>query len=148
MRVVRHLACVASFIALTACQPAPTATPAPPDAPVTADPAPIEAAVLPCGIIAQRGWTAEGSGSPGTLTVSGEIDLGSPGYGVSLARDDNEAAGATTTTLSLRLSPPAGITTQVVTATPVRYFGPAASAYDTVRIVCEGAELTTIPVTR
>ena len=148
MRALFGAACVAGFVILAACQPAPDQPAATPDAPIAAEPTPIEAAVLPCGIIAQRDWEAQGSGTPGTLTVSGEIDLGTPGFSVSLARDDNEAADATTATLSLQLSPPAGVTTQVVTATPVRYFGPAASVYESVRIVCEGAELTTIPVTR
>ena len=97
---------------------------------------------------AQRDWQATlGSSTPATLTVSGEIDLGTPGYGVSLARDANEAAGTTTTVLTLALRAPSGMQAQVVTAHPVRYFGPAGGQYTSVQVVCDGAPLTTINVT-
>lgn len=106
------------------------------------------AAALPCGVLAQRDWQAEGSGSPGTLTVSGQIDLGTPGYGVSLTREDSEAASATTALLKLELRAPSGVQAQVVTPHPVRYFGPARSPYEQVEIRCDGAVLTTIMVRR
>jgi len=107
-----------------------------------------ETLALPCGVLDQRNWDAQISGSPGSLTVSGEIDLGTPGYGISLARDTGEAEGAQSTTLTLQLRPPTGVQPQIVTSHPVRYFAPAGGAYESVRIVCDGAELTTIEVRR
>lgn len=113
-------------------------------------PAPSEqvAATNACGIIAHRNWTATRSagGSP-ALTVAGELDLPTPGYSVSLARDADEAAGATEARLTLTLTPPTNMVAQVVTATPVRYFGPAATAYTSVNVNCGGETLTTISVT-
>jgi hypothetical protein len=146
---------------LAGCQPppAPTAPAAATDDSTTGQPAPdtrssatdttSAAPALPCGVVGQRNWQAQTSaGSSGSLTIAGEIDLGAPGYGVSLARDDAEAQGAATTTLTLRLRPPSGVTPQVVTPHQVRYFGPATGPYETVRIVCDGALLTTITTSR
>ncbi|MET0182710.1 MAG: hypothetical protein ABW199_07485 [Caulobacterales bacterium] len=143
-----HVFAIAAAGALVSCgqmaTPVEEQPPAPP-APVAEAPPP--APQLPCGILAQRDWTAElGSGASPTLTVSGVIDLGTPGFGVSLARDPAEAAGATSTTLTLQLRPPSGMVTQVVTPTNVRYFGPAGGAYQSVNIVCDGAAVTTISV--
>lgn len=141
-------------LCLMACQQQAPAAPepeAPPEA--AAEPAvpdevaaaPAEAPALPCGIVAQRNWQAELStgGSP-SLTVSGEIDLGTPGFGVSLARDPAEASGATAAALTLQLRPPSGMVTQVVTPHPVRYFGPARGNYESVQITCDGAPVATI----
>jgi len=155
-----HVLAAAAFGAacLGGCQPQPAADEQAPAATEMADgasasTAPSEAATttpsLPCGVIAQRNWQAQlSAGAPATLTVSGEVDLGVPGYGVSLARDASEAAGATTAVLSLSLLPPTGVSAQVVTPHPVRYFGPAGGAYENVQINCDGGALTTIPVTR
>jgi hypothetical protein len=146
-----HLLAAAAFGAmlLAGCQPAPTEAPPAAEPAAEAETAATEAApvALPCGVLAQRNWDAElGAGSSPTLTVSGEIDLGTPGFGVSLTRDTSEASGATTALLTLALRAPTGIQPQVVTAHPVRYFGPAAGLYTSVRISCDGAELTTIDV--
>ncbi|MBL8547379.1 MAG: hypothetical protein JNL81_13010 [Hyphomonadaceae bacterium] len=145
-----HILATAAFGAFAAaCQPpaateeAPTTT----EAPATTEAEAGAEAALPCGVLAQRNWEAElSAGSSPTLTVSGEIDLGTPGYGVSLARNANEAAGATATVLTLALRAPSGMQAQVVTAHPVRYFGPAAGPYTSVQIVCDGAPLTTISI--
>lgn len=157
MKVTYLFATAAFGILLAACQPAATTTEEAPAttteaaATTTEAPAAAEAnaeAALPCGVLAQRNWEAElSTGSSPSLTVSGQIDLGTPGYGVSLARSPNEAAGATTTVLTLALRPPSGMQAQVVTSHPVRYFGPAGGQYTSVQIVCDGAPLTTIAVT-
>jgi hypothetical protein len=152
---ITHLFLTAALgaVLLAGCQP-PAATTEEPaatteaaatsEAPTTTVEAP---AALPCGVLAQRNWTAElSSGSSPSLTVSGDIDLGTPGYGVSLTRDAAEASGATTALLTLALRPPSGMQAQVVTSHPVRYFGPARSAYTSVQISCDGAPLTTINV--
>ncbi|MEQ1820300.1 MAG: hypothetical protein ABL871_16995, partial [Terricaulis sp.] len=152
MKITHMLATAAlSAILVAGCQPPPAATteeaPATVEASATQAEAGAEVA-LPCGVLAQRDWQAAlSSGSPASLTVSGAIDLGTPGYGVSLTRDPNEAAGVTTTVLTLALHAPSGMQAQVVTAHPVRYFGPAGGQYASVQIVCDGAPLTTINVT-
>lgn len=148
---VTHLFLSAAFgsVLLAGCQPPATTTEEPPVAETPADTTPVAEVpvALPCGVIAQRNWEGQlGSGGTPTLTVSGEIDLGTPGYGVSLIRDAAEASGATTALLTLALRPPSGMQAQVVTATPVRYFGPARGAYTAVQITCDGAPLTTIPI--
>ncbi len=143
-----------SAVLLGGCQPPATTTEEPAattEAPATSEAAPTTTAetpaALPCGVLAQRNWTAElGSGSSPTLTVSGDIDLGMPGYGVSLIRDAAEASGATTALLNLALRAPSGMQAQVVTSHPVRYFGPARSVYRSVQISCDGAPLTVINI--
>ena len=103
-----------------------------------AEEAAAPAPALPCGIIAQRDWEAAlNPGGPPTLTVSGVIDLPTPGYSVSLAAE---------ATLSLRVAPPSGSVAQVVTAHPVYYFGPASGQYSIVHVTCDGAALTDIAV--
>lgn len=155
MKITRVLATIAiGGLLLAACQPAATTTEGPAattEAPATAEaPATSVAetpAALPCGVLAQRNWEAElSSGASPSLTVSGDIDLGTPGYGVSLTRDAAEASGATTALLTLALRPPTGMQAQVVTSHPVRYFGPARGAYTSVQISCDGAALTTISI--
>ncbi len=153
---ITHLFLTAAFgaVLLAGCQPAATTTEEPAatsEAPATTEtPATTTAetpATLPCGVLAQRNWDAElSSGASPTLTVSGDIDLGTPGYGVSLTRDAAEASGATTALLTLALRAPTGVQAQVVTAHPVRYFGPARGAYTSVQISCDGVVLTTINV--
>lgn len=160
MKIIHILATAAFGALLSACQPAPveqapadtqsaaTIEPASTETATPAQPGP-EAQALPCGVLAQRNWEAElSSGSPATLTVSGEIDLGTPGYGVSLIRNASETADATSTTLTLSLRAPSGMQPQVVTAHPVRYFAPANGQFTSVQIACDGALLTTINITR
>lgn len=143
MKFVQALAVLLTTAALTACQPPPAEeTPAPE---VVAAETPVS---LPCGIIAHRGWTASrSSGSTPALTIAGEVDLGTPGYAVSLARDPADAPGSAEPRLLLTLTPPSGMVTQVVTAHPVNYFGPAPDAITQVHIACDGQDITNIAVT-
>ncbi|MGE0595292.1 MAG: hypothetical protein AB7P07_02940 [Hyphomonadaceae bacterium] len=150
MKIVHLVAACLSVITLAACQPpAPSAEE---QAEAAIEPAPVpeaspaSAPPLPCGVLDQRNWTAElSAGAPQTLTVSGEIDLPTPGYSVSLARLEGASDGGAAR-LSLNLTPPSGVTTEVVTAHPVRYFAPAEAAYTSVAISCDGAPLTAISV--
>lgn len=146
MKITHILTAALSATLLAACQPPTATTEAPAESIAATEPAPAaEPVALPCGVLAQRNWEAElGLSTSPTLTVSGEIDLGTPGYGVSLTRDAAEEPGATTALLTLALRAPTNMQAQVVTAHPVRYFGPAAAAYESVQIRCDGAELTTI----
>lgn len=147
MNFRKLLVTAASVAALAACQPAPT-TDTTTEAPVAELPA-AEAPTIPanCAALASRNWDAElSTGASPTLTVSGEVDLPTPGYSVSLARDPSEAAGATDTRLTLTLTPPSGIVAQVVTPTPVHYFAPASGAYANVAIACGDGDLITLPL--
>lgn len=143
MKFVQALAVLLTTASLAACQPPPAEEPPAPE--VVAAEAPI---ALPCGIIAHRSWTASRStGSTPALAIAGEVDLGTPGYSVSLARDPAEAADTAEPRLILTLAPPSGMVTEVVTAHPVNYFGPAPNAITQVHIACEGQDITTVSVT-
>lgn len=155
MKLTHILATALAAAALAACQPppAPEAEPetpeaaAPDTAAVPEETATAAPATLPCGVIDQRNWSATRSGgSSPALTVAGEIDLPTPGFGVSLARDPADGASTTEPRLTLTLRPPTGIVPQVVTPTPVRYFGPAPGAYTAVHVICDGQPLTDIMV--
>ncbi|WP_395647863.1 hypothetical protein [Terricaulis sp.] len=103
-----------------------------------------------CAAVAHRNWSARLAGQAGgasTLTISGQVDLPTPGYAVSLVRDAAESPAATEPHLTLSLTPPAGVVAQVVTPTPAYYFAPAGAQYTRVHIMCGGAELTAIDVT-
>ena len=142
MKTTHILAALLASAALAACQPpAQEEAPAPE---VTAAEAPV---ALPCGIIAHRGWTASrSSGDTPALTVAGEIDLGTPGYSVSLARDPADSPDTNAPRLLLTLAPPSGMVTEVVTAHPVNYFGPSPNAITQVHIACDGQDITSISV--
>lgn len=146
MKPNRIVAVFVLSVALAACQP-PASDQSGDAAP---DQAPIADAVpgSPCPVTAQSEWRAVlRDGSTPALTVSGSIELPTPGYAVSLARDPNEAPNTTEPHLTLTLTPPAGMVAQVLTAHPVYYFAPATGAYTTVHVMCEGQSLTDIAVT-
>lgn len=143
---VRLLATAAVLaLSMLACAP-PASPPAEPTPPVET----VEEAAVPnipanCAALGHRAWAASlaTSGSGRTLTVSGEVDLPTAGFSVSLARQDASRARAT---LSLVLAAPSGPAAQVVTAVPVRYFAPADAAYTLVQIRCGDGVLAEIPV--
>lgn len=147
MKLSRTITAFAFVVALAACQPPSSNTgdnsQAPEDATV-ADAAPAS----PCPVSAHGDWQASvRDGSPAALTISGSVELPTPGYAVSLVRDPGDAADTTEPHLSLMLTPPAGMITQVLTSHPVYYFAPATGAYRVVHILCEGQPLTDIAVT-
>jgi hypothetical protein len=78
--------------------------------------------------------------------VEGRVELPTPGYTVTLARDPAEDPATTEPHLTLNLAPPAGAVIQAPTMHPVYYFAPASGAYSAVHIMCAGV-LTAIPVT-
>lgn len=123
--------------------PQPDASAAPqPQAPAMA------AAALPCGISAHRDWQATlSTGGRPTLTLSGKIDLPTPGYAVSLGRDPADSPTATEPHLLLTAAAPSGPANDVITAHPVYYFAPATGAYTIVHIMCDGQAVTDINVT-
>lgn len=147
MRLSSAIAAFGFSLAVAACQPPNSNTVGDNQA---AEEAPVADAgpATPCPVSAHGDWRAvlrEG-GTP-ALSVSGSIELPTPGYSVSLARDPSETRSTTEPRLTLSLSPPAGMVTQVLTEHPVYYFAPASGAYTTIHIICEGQPLTDIAVT-
>lgn len=138
MKIVHLLAAVSlGALSLAGCQP-PTASTDAPAAEAPAAEAPVSTATLPCGVIAQRDWTAQGTAT--TLTIAGKIDLPRAGYGVSLARTDAEGV------LALELRPPAA-SADMITEHSVNYYGPISTALRSVQITCDGTELAQVQVT-
>jgi hypothetical protein len=106
-----------------------------------------------CPVIDSRNWSAHINAMPGpgaqrTLIVSGEVDLPTPGYGVTLAAGAADRSAIPVQQLILDAQAPGGMTTQVVTAHQVRYDGPAiAQQYRAVRVMCGRRELAELEVT-
>jgi hypothetical protein len=141
-----HLMLACAIVALTACgQTSATTEPTPAPAPVAESPT-----ASACAVIANRNWTAHINAMPGpnaqrTLIVSGEVDLPTPGYTVTLDLGAADRSAIPVQQLIVNTTAPPGIVAQVVTPTPVRYEGPAiAQQYSAVRIMCGGAQLAEI----
>lgn len=105
-----------------------------------------------CAVIANRNWSAHVNAMPGpgaqrTLIVAGEVDLPTPGYGVSLDLGPADRSAIPVQQLIVNTTPPSGIVAQVVKPYPVRYEGPAiAEHYRAVRVMCGGAQLAELEV--
>lgn len=143
---ITHLMPACAIAALGACgQTSATTDPTPAPTPVVEAPA-----ASACAVIASRDWTAHinampGPGSQRTLIVSGEVDLPTPGYTVTLDLGPADRSAIPVQQLVVNTTAPTGIVAQVVTPTPVRYEGPAiAEQYRAVRIMCGGAQLAEI----
>jgi hypothetical protein len=140
-----HFLVAACALALAACgQTSATTEPTP--APVVDAPAAANA----CAVIANRNWTAHINAMPGpnaqrTLIVSGEVDLPTPGYTVTLDLGLADRSAIPVQQLTINTTAPTGIVPQVVTQYPVRYEGPAiAQQYRAVRVMCGGQQLAEI----
>lgn len=141
-----HLALTCALVALAACgQTNATTDPTPAPTPVVE--APNTSA---CAVIANRNWTAHINAMPGpnaqrTLIVSGEVDLPTPGYTVTIDLGPADRSAIPVQQLIVNTTAPTGIVAQVVTPTPVRYEGAAiAQQYRAVRIMCGGQQLAEI----
>ncbi len=136
---MRALCFAMTFAALAgACQTTPT--PTPPQA-------------SNCPVIDGRNWSAHINAMPGpnaqrTLIVSGEVDLPTPGYAVSLTAGAADRSAIPVQQIVLTANGLGGIVPQVVTTYPVRYDGPAiAQQYRAVRVMCAGRQLAELDVT-
>ncbi len=143
---ITHFMLACAITALAACgQTNATTDPTPAPTPVVEAPA-----AGACAAIANRNWTAHINAMPGpgaqrTLIVSGEVDLPTPGYTVSLDLGPADRSAIPVQQLVVNTTAPTGIVAQVVTPYPVRYEGPAiAQQYTAVRIVCGGQQLAEI----
>ncbi len=132
---MRALCFAMTFVALAgACQMTPTP---PPQA-------------SNCPVIDGRRWSAHINAMPDpnaqrTLIVSGEIDLPTPGYTVSITAGPADRSAIPVQQIVLTANGPGGIEPQVVTT---RYDGPAiAQQYRAVRVVCAGRQLAELDVT-
>jgi hypothetical protein len=103
-----------------------------------------------CPVIASRGWNAHINAMPGpgakpTLIITGEVDLPTPGFTVELIAGPADRMMPPGQRFSLVATPPEGMVTQVVTATPVRYSAPATyGTYRSITIGCGGKVLAEI----
>lgn len=124
--------------AVTACQTAPP--PAEPEQ------------TAACPVIDSRNWSAHINAMPGpgaqrTLIVSGQIDLPTPGYTITLAAGAADRSAIPVQQIVLTATPPTGMVTQVITSADVRYEGPAiAQQYRAVRVICGGRQLAELDV--
>jgi hypothetical protein len=82
------------------------------------------------------------------LAVTGEVDLPTPGYTVTLDLGPADRSAVPTQQLIVNATAPTGIVPQVVTPYPVNYSGQAiAEQYTAVRIMCGTQQLTELQVT-
>jgi len=120
----------------------------PPPAPEEAQaPAPVAGPTTNCPVLASRKWTAwlEPAGKGRKLTISGEVDLPTSGFNAILEEGPADRMMPPSQRFTLVLTPPGGMTAQVVTPTMVRYEGKATySAYRSILIRCGDTVLATI----
>jgi len=123
-------------------------------APVAEPPRPALPRPAGCAAIESRDWTAwinrmPGPGARPALHVSGEIDLPTPGFAVTLREGPADRSAVPTQQLILDLAAPNAMVAQVITTQTVRYEGRAiAERYRAIVITCAGqrlAEITDIP---
>ncbi|WP_338446028.1 hypothetical protein V5F89_12855 [Pelagerythrobacter marensis] len=104
-----------------------------------------------CPVSDSRNWHAwvdrmPGPGSKATLNISGEVDLPTPGYSVSLRAGPADRAMPPGQRFALEATPPDGMVAQVVTPTEVRYRAPADYPhYREIIVGCGSTTLVTIP---
>jgi len=127
-----------------------TSAAAVPDAAVTD--ASEETSAMPeptCPVLESRDWVAQVSagtaGSSARLLVTGEIDLPTPGYTVTLSEGPADRRMPPAQHLLLELTPPDGMVSQVLTTVAVRYEGAAAyPEYRAILVQCDNRVLATI----
>jgi hypothetical protein len=140
------LAATAAAVLLAACAPIEDTATAAVDPAAAPDDTAAETALdseSNCPVLDSRSWTARVSG--GTLAVSGEIDLPTPGYAVTLKEGPADRAMPPAQHLLLELTPPDGMVTQVVTTVAVRYEGGAAyPEYRAIIVQCGNQVLAAI----
>jgi hypothetical protein len=142
----RGFAATAAAILLAACAPVEDTATAAADPVAAPDDTATETALdseSTCPVIESRNWSAHVSGA--TLAVSGEIDLPTPGYTVTLKEGPADRAMPPAQHLLLELTPPDGMVTQVVTTVAVRYEGSAVyPEYRAIIVQCNNQVLAAI----
>lgn len=139
----------AAAFALAACSPPAADESAETPPPVESAQTDVQPAAAGCAVADSRNWTAHINALPGpnaqrTLVVSGEVDLPTPGYTVTLREGPADRSAQPVQQLILETTAPSGMVTQVITPTEVSYSGPALGAYSGINIMCGGASLATI----
>ncbi len=134
----RRLAAIGAAGLLGACMAAPPKETAPPLA-------------AGCPVLGSRSWaarleTASGPGSSGaTLVITGEVDLPTPGYKLTMTDGPADRMMPPSQRFRLTATPPSGMVAQVVTSSPVEYRGKAFSqSYRSVIVLCGERALATI----
>lgn len=117
--------------------------------------APVELEMATCPVIDSRNWTAvmdkkDGPDAPARLTVSGEVDLPTPGYSFEWKEGIADRSLRPMQQLILTFERPSGIVNQVIASKTVTYEGKAiAPQYRSIIVMCGGdalAEITDIQV--
>lgn len=141
--MVRTCLAPLALIALMGCVPAPAGAPAAGAIPIAG-----------CPVLADRNWhawidTMPGPGARMTLNLSGEIDLPTPGYTLTLIPGPADRRAPPGLRFNLAASAPGGIVPQVVTPMQVTYRQPTPYAQiRQITIGCGGEALATIPDVR
>ena len=103
-----------------------------------------------CPVVGSSNWQAwleppAGASSLRMLHISGEVDLPTPGYSVTLEAGPADRAMPPSQRFRLKATPPNGMVTQVVTPTQVTFHETATSpAYRSIVILCGQRVLSTI----
>ncbi|ANP47662.1 hypothetical protein [Candidatus Viadribacter manganicus] len=106
-----------------------------------------------CPVIDARNWSAHINAMPGpnaqrTLIVTGEVDLPTPGYAVTLTAGAADRSAIPVQQIIVSATRPTGIVPQIVTTFSARYDGPAiAQHYRAVRVMCGAQQLAELDVT-
>jgi hypothetical protein len=137
----RHFPLLTAAVALSACTATTTK-----EAPVAETPAP--AAPSTCPVLGSRNWQAKltkPANTPASLTVTGEVDLPTPGYTITLRQGLTDRAMPPSQQILTEFVPPQGMVTQVVTTEQVSFTLPGAlPQYRSVLIRCSDTALATI----
>lgn len=138
MMKTRLLLIFAAFV-LPACAATTTAGEAPAS---TASPS-------ACPVLGSRNWQAvlakSSNGGPLSLSVTGEVDLPTPGYAISLRQGITDRAMPPSQQIITEFTPPQGMVTQVVTTEQLRFTLPnALPGYRSIVVRCGDSALATI----
>jgi hypothetical protein len=119
---------------------------APPQA-IAEEPAAPAPAAASCAVIDSRNWKAwtASDGTGMTLHVTGEVDLPTPGYAVTLDLGASDRMMPPGQRVTLEATAPEGLVAQVITATPVALEAPGAyPEYRSVVVGCGDVTLAEI----
>lgn len=103
-----------------------------------------------CPVLKSRDWQARLERAPGLdeqriLSISGVVDLPTPGYTATLEAGPADRAMPPSQRFRLKAVPPSGMAAQVVTSSTVTYREPATyPAYRSIVILCGERALATI----
>jgi hypothetical protein len=112
------------------------------------EPAPVVAPTPGCPVLASRNWQAtlnKPADGPAELTLTGEVDLPTPGYTVQFSQGITDRAMPPSQQIIAAFTPPSGMVMQVVTAHQLKYILPnALPHYRSLRVRCGDTVIVTL----